>query len=357
MNRRAALTGLGLALFGASCRARSKSKATPTPSPSAAATSAVAAAAPTAPVVLGRIGGSIARGRSYFAELLVFSDGRVEAALSDPEGHALNEPANVSLELATRAGERLTLALRYSPRRERFQAPRAREVALASGAATLRLEHNERKDEIAVPRAVVLVGPERGGHMFGLDGLGVELVPEASGLVRAFVRDAQGAPVTDPKLTFVATLLSQSLEKHRVALSWDAASSSYRGNATSALRPGPIELAIASEHARIQQAGLSPEPRHGGRVLLVGFHAVEVMLRPDEVELFVYDAFGKPYPAGHLELVVAFDAAQPLLYRLRWDEKTFSYRAGLLGRDVGKLPISVSLTAGEHTDFGAGALR
>lgn len=340
-----ALLQVAFALFQLSSRARKKTMAKPLASVSALPS----------PIASSRIGGAPRRGQSYFAELLVFNDGRVEAALSDPEGHALNEPAQVSLELATRGAGSVVVPLRYFPKRERFLGQASHDVELASGPATLRVAHNDRADVIAIERALVLFGPQRGGHMFSLGELGVELVPEVTGLVRAFVHDALGAPLLDPKLSLEAMLLSQSLEKQRVALRLDPQSASYVGKAAAALRPGPIELAAKSARARIEQAGLLPTPQHGGQVLLVGFHSVELLLRDDEVQLFVYDAFGKAYPAGHLELMLVFRGRQGAFYRLSWDEKTFSYRAALRGRDVAL--VMVSLTAGEHTDFGGAALR
>ena len=116
-----------------------------------------------------------------------------------------------------------------------------------------------------------------------------------------------------------------------------------------------MELALGAIRARIEQAGLLPAPQHGGQVLLVGFHSVELLLPQNEAQIFVYDAFGKPYPAGHLELMLAFKGRQPGFYRSSWDEKTFSYRAELRGRDVSA--VMVSLTAGARTDLGGAALR
>lgn len=354
MKRRTLFAAGGLAALAMSCRARRES--TPTGTPSAAPPGSMAAVRG-AHAPLSRIGGAVLRGERYFAELLVFSAGRVEAALSDPEGHALNEPADVSVELATR-GARVTVPLRYSPRRERFQGALAASAEVLSDRAVLHIEHNERRDTIMVPRVTILSGPERGGHMFNVGELGVELSVEASGRLRAFVRGATGTPVVNPALVLEATLLTQALEKHRVSLTWDASSSTYQGVASAELRPGPMDLSSKSTSARIQQAALAPAAEHGGRVLLVGFHAAEVLLRPEEAALFVYDAFGKPYPKGHLEVVLSFETApQPRLYRLAWDEKTSSYRAALRGADSAAATLSVWLTAGERTDFGAFALR
>lgn len=355
MKRRTAFTLGGFALFQVAfalfqLSSRARKKAVQTTAKPLANVSASAS-----PIASSRIGGAPRRGQSYFAELLVFNDGRVEAALSDPEGHALNEPADVSIELATRGAATVTLPLRYYPKRERFLGRASHDLEVASGPATLRIAHNHRADVIAIERALVLFGPQRGGHMFNLGELGVELVPEVRGLVRAFVHDAAGSPVLDPKLSLEARLLSQSLEKQRVTLRWDPQSASYVGNAAAPLRPGPIELAANSARARIEQAGLLAAPQHGGQALLVGFYSVELLLRDDEVQLFVYDAFGKAYPAGHLELMLVFRGRQGAFYRLSWDEKTFSYRAALRGRDVAS--VMVSLTAGEHTDFGGAALR
>jgi hypothetical protein len=340
-----ALFQVAFALFQLSSRARKKTAPKPLPSSST----------PPTPVALTRIGGALRRGQGYFAELLVFNDGRVEAALSDPEGHALNEPAEVSIELATRGAATVTLPLRYFPKRERFLGRASHDLEVASGPATLRIAHNGRADVIAIDRVSVLFGPQRGGHMFSLGDLGVELIPEATGRVRAFVHDALGAPVLDPKLSLEAVLLSQSLEKQRVALRLDPQSASYVGNAAAALRPGPIELAANSARSRIEQAGLLPAAQHGGQVLLVGFHSVELLLPQNEAQVFVYDAFAKPYPAGHLELMVVFKGPNAGFYRLSWDEKTFSYRAELRGRDVSA--VMVSLTAGARTDLGGAALR
>jgi hypothetical protein len=124
------------------------------------------------------------------------------------------------------------------------------------------------------------------------------------------------------------------------------------------LGPGPFELeqvgAAAGLAGRLQQAGLAPPARHGGHVVLVGYYAVELSVRGAAVTAFVSDAFGKPYPAGHLGLMLAFGSeAKFISVNLAWDAASESYRARVDQQPgLAELPVRVSLTAGERTHLG-----
>jgi hypothetical protein len=312
--------------------------------------------------VLGRIGGSVARGERFSAELVVFRDGLIEAALSDEDGHAFNEPADVSVGLGTRAGEPTRVPLVYAPRRQRFQGQADASLELESGPVDVDVAHDGRGTRLHREQVIALRGPELGGHMLALAKFGIELWPEASGRVRAVVRDARGELVRDAKLAFEARLLTTSLARENLRLTWSDASDCYEGRASAPLRPGPVEVALSSadsDVARIQQAALAPAPTRGGRVVLLGFHSVEVVATQGELELFVYDAFGKRYPANHLELVVLLRTKPNVTFlRAAWDARRESYRAKLGAADAATVPFRISLRAGERIDWGgAAALR
>jgi hypothetical protein len=309
--------------------------------------------------VLGRIGGSVARGERFSLELVVFRDGLIEAALSDEDGHAFDEPAEVSIELGTRVGERARVPLVYAPQRQRFQGQADASIELESGPFDVDIAHDGRRTHIHREHVIALRGPELGGHMLALAKFGLELWPEASGRVRALVRDARGELVRDAKLAFEARLLTTSLARENVRLTWSEASDCYEGHASAPLRPGPLEVALSSadsDVARIRQAALAPAPTRAGRVVLVGFHSVEVVATQGELELFVYDAFGKRYPANHLELVVLLRTKPNVtLSRASWDAQRESYRVKLAAADVATVPFRISLRAGERIDWGGAA--
>lgn len=350
MKRRTALGYPCVALFAFACRAK---RSSPHIASSATPSRSVAA--------LGRIGGSLMRGEWSTLELALFEDGLIEAALNDEDGHALNEPAEVNATLSTRGGATVQAPLTYVARRQRFQGQVEARGELVSGPCQIEIVHNQRRDTLRFERVVVLRGPKLGGHMLSVADFGVELIPEATGRVRAWAHDARGNAVRDASLAFDARLLSTSLARQSIRLGWDAAAGCYVGEARAPLRPGPLEIGVArqgSNFSRIQQAALAPQPLHGGRVVLVGFHAVEIVSQRSELVAFVYDAFGKPYAASHLELMLSLGVPpKALVYRLLWDEPRACYRMDAGSADATNLPLRISLRAGERIDWGGAAAR
>lgn len=346
------------------CRSREKRT---DPSPPAAVPSAPVPAAPEREPLpieaprspeLPRIGGTVFSLGDATLELVVRRTGLVEAVVDRARGGLLTTGA-ISARLWAEGSKPQPVTLAHSSELGCFSGHAGAGVVLGTGPAEVEVRAPGVATKARLAQVVALSGPELGGHLLAVGAYAAELLPHADGRVEVTLLDASGAPVEDrPDFSVEARLLSKEREHQNVKLTFEARKGRLGGRLASPPMPGPVELRIQDHGVpatgRIARAALLGRPRHGGRLVAAGYYSAELLLRPGDVEAFVYDAFGEPYRAAHLALMLAFGSEDDYsVLKLAWDPQARAYRARISQPEtiVGRA-VRLSLTAGARTYLG-----
>jgi hypothetical protein len=174
-----------------------------------------------------------------------------------------------------------------------------------------------------------------GGLRMVVGQFGVELRPEARGVLKAYVSNADGAAVQDAELE--VEMQGADGQPHSVTLAWDANASAYVGTMADATpAPGAATVKVTANgetsEAEVASVGVAPTPVYGGHVVLVGDVAAEVRPEADGV-LYVSAKQGDAYLGADadvdLKISVATEAGQAAEVPVVWDEPSAGYVAVL----------------------------
>ncbi len=174
-----------------------------------------------------------------------------------------------------------------------------------------------------------------GGLRMAVGQFGVELRPEARGVVKAFVSNAEGAPVQDANLE--VEMQGADGQPHTVTLAWDASASAYMGTmAGTAPAPGPATVKVTQGDATVEASAptvaVAPTPVYGGHVVLVGDIAAEVRPEADGV-LYIAAKQGDAYLGADanvdMKVDVTAEGGQTVEVPVQWDEPSAGFVAVL----------------------------
>jgi hypothetical protein len=164
---------------------------------------------------------------------------------------------------------------------------------------------------VSVASAAPAMVPEHGGSVGASAGLVAEVSAQPDGKLVAYLRDAQGAPVTVHEVQL--TVRRPDGQAVAVPVTYDETLHGYVGR-PAGLPAGawPVEVSVQTAPeapmvhlvtAPVTVAAVAsvPAPRHGGRVEVVGDHAVEVVAAPSgDVALYWMDLDGDPVPPAEV---------------------------------------------------------
>lgn len=300
----------------------------------------------------------MARIGELWVELFVARDGRVEGIVSESERSQLTSGVTLTVTLAAADQPPQRIPLRFDAAQQRFLGQSRGGVTLESGRAQVELSVNDvaRVGELLV---VANEPPALGGYLLAAEDTSVEVVAKASGELLARAHDAAGVALTGDAAQLGVTLRGVDAKRVSATLHWDAERGLFTALAPAPLSFGWLELEVRrgerSSRGRRAEIALLPEAAHGGRLLAAGLYSTELVTRKQQLCAYVYNAFGKPYPAPHLQLMVAL--GPPQRYRvsqLVWDAAAAGYCSVLAAKGVSaRDALRVSLSAGARTFFGA----
>jgi hypothetical protein len=173
---------------------------------------------------------------------------------------------------------------------------------------------------------------------------GVELRPQATGVLKAFVSNAAGESVENANLE--VTMQGADGQPHAVTLAWDATASAYLGtmpNTTPVAGAATVKVTqgeIVAE-AEAPSVSVAATPVYGGHVVLVGDLAAEVRTEADGVVYVTAqrgDAFLGADGGVALKVNVTVEGGEQLEVPLAWDAPSAAY--------VAVLPEGTALTHG-----------
>lgn len=115
----------------------------------------------------------------------------------------------------------------------------------------------------------------------------VEVIPQVDGKISALVMDADG-DVLEGDGTVEVQVAGEDGTPHPVTLRWDAVAQAYVGQAGEGveLEAGPMSVSVNREGeppavGQVDVVASAPTPAHGGRVMVAGEYAAEVVPRAD----------------------------------------------------------------------------
>ena len=128
----------------------------------------------------------------------------------------------------------------------------------------------------------------------------------ASGAIDAAIATAEGKPVAHGEVSALkVNVKGEGEARHDVALAWDASRAVFHGMvaADARLASGPLDVSFAlggkTHTGRIELAVVLPQPRLGGRMMVVGHYSAEVVPKVDgEIEVDLRDAAGAAVQAA-----------------------------------------------------------
>lgn len=284
--------------------------------------------------------------------------GRVEAIVSESERSQLGNGVELVATFAGANGASERLRLLFDASQARFIAQARPGVAIESGMVKLELTVNGKsaQGELFV---VSIAEPSLGGYSLALGTLSAEIVVKASGDVLALVRDERRVAIADQSLQLGVRVRGADAKGLDLTLAWNAERQLFTGHAQRPVSFGYLEVELRRAggvaHGRRAEIALQPEPAHDGRLLAAGLYTAEIVQRERALCAYVYNAFGKAYPASHLKLMAALGPPERYgVSPLAWNAKESCYCATLApGFDAVRMPLRVSLTAGERTFLGA----
>lgn len=173
-------------------------------------------------------GGSLLVVGEHSAEVLLRTNGEILAFLRDGAGAKVQADAGLSLSASVRtaAGASENVALAFDATRKCFAGHVKAGVELAPGPLELSLTGKAGVAVGGLSKVALRVDASHGGEVLVVGDYSVELVAQGKAL-HAYVFDASGKALTAADLDLRLDLAA--LVKPNVALTWDAASASYRG--------------------------------------------------------------------------------------------------------------------------------
>ena len=349
----AVLTLSAATLSAASC-SKAPDPVTNTVAASASASGSAPAAAPKEATVNAAarsdIGGQIVGVGEHQVELRLFANGLADAVVRDAKGAFLDEKSKARLSInanaAANAHPRIELA--FEPAFGRFAANGAAKVALAPGPVDLELHLGDAVSKGHLEAPVLLVGPQLGGTLVVAGKNGVELDARVDGRVEALVHDAAGAPINGgAALDVEVNLAGADGQAHAVKLAWDDAKARFAVQVDAAVKlaGGPADILLNGEiAAHVPAFALRTDPKHGGRVIIVGEYSVELVTKGHAVSAFVADLSGAAVTQADLALSLRAGAGK--LIKLAWDAPSHGYRAKVAGAlNLDTAPITLGIRA------------
>jgi hypothetical protein len=314
-----------------------------------------------------RIGGTTVAVGTHTVELVLHDSGHAEALVTDASDRVVSEGVKLSLVASAQGGARAEGTLEFSAPRGRFegrcQGKGDGKLELVSGPVDIALEVAGVAASAKLSEAVIVRGPEFGGHVLVAGAHSVELLARPNGDVLAFVRDRSGAAVKgDAGLALDVKASAKGAASEDVSLKFDAPRACFFGKAKAGveLAPGPLELSLKAgadtSIGRLERMALLAEAAHGGQVVLAGELSAEIVAKGKDVSAFVFDADGKAMADAKLDVRLRVGAAAEQELALRWEPPCLCYRGSLAANlDANLQPIRISIVAGSKAFVGAAA--
>ncbi|MBW2464742.1 MAG: hypothetical protein JRH11_24045, partial [Deltaproteobacteria bacterium] len=183
-----------------------------------------------------------------------------------------------------------------------------------------------------------------GGLRMVVGQFGVELQPQASGVLKAVVSDGAGEVVEGAEVE--VSMQGKDGQPHTVMLSWDASASAYLGTMVgTAPAAGAATVKVAANGATAEATApainVAAAPTYGGHVVLLGDMAAEVRAEADGVVFVTAQR-----PSGvlgadadvDLKVTVTGEGGASIDCPLAWDPPTAGF--------VGVLPEGTTMAAG-----------
>jgi hypothetical protein len=301
-----------------------------------------------------QIGGQLVAVGDYKVELKLFLNGYAEALV---HGLAKPEGAKVVAHAHAKGDAEKEIGMEWQPPIARFAADGAADAELEAKPVDVELSLEGGKTaKGTLDGAVLLVGPELGGNLVVAGDHGIEIVADADGNVEALVHDRAGARVSgDAGAKLEVELTGADGKLHAVALAWSEAKARFTGRAGAdvKLAAGPAKIGLAGKASvKLPNLALRAKAAHEGRIVVAGDYSVELVADGDMLIAYAFDASGKAYAKGDLEVAVKLGAGA--FVKLAWDAPSLSYRAKIEGNlDLEAQPIVVSLKAQGRAHVGA----
>ncbi len=304
-----------------------------------------------------RIGGSLVQVGKNTVEFVAFTDGRVEALVFDEKAKLVAKPEalKLSAKLHAEAEAEPKVELAWDTKRKCFAGDA--KAKLEAKPIELHLEIAGATSSAKLSKYVLLDAPRYGGTVLALGEFGAEVFARPSGELQVFVTTADGASFAGGANTeLTAKVQTAAGSAADVVLAFDAPRASFVGHLDGGAKlvPGPLELKMelgGKLHlGGIEKLSLAAEAAHGGRVIVAGDSAVELVAKGDTVLAYVLDANAKAHAKGDLDLKLSLDAGKEAA--LEWDAALGAYTAKLsAGWDL--KPIRLALIADGKLCMGA----
>ena len=203
-------------------------------------------------------GGSLLAVGDYGAEVLVRADGEVLAFLRDAHGAAVHAPAGLELtaNVQANAGALENVKLAFDAGRKCFAGHARAGVELVPGAFELSIRNAAGVAVGGLARVALRAEAAHGGEVLVAGDYSFEVVPDGNA-VRVFAFDAAGKALAKADAALKLTLGATA--PVNVALAWDPASASYRGEFDGKLdlRAQPIRIDLNVDGRAFEAAAAS----------------------------------------------------------------------------------------------------
>ncbi len=339
--------------------------AAPVASASAAATTKASAKVETEATATARLaprfGGSVVLVGDHAVELVLHRSGKIQAQVRTAGGELVTDAMDAKLGVVASgtASVRPKVELAWSAPQACFAGEATGGVELVPGPVDVSLEIGGKVAQATLAEVALVVDPAIGGSIMVAGNHSVELVAGVDGDLEAILRDAAGLEVKADASTKLEAKLAATAAAPTVTLAWDGPRARFAGHVAAGVElvPGPVQVTLdvggKAAVGGLAKLALSAKALHGGRVVVAGEYSVELLAAAGgEVQAFVFDAQGKAYAQGDLELALGIGADADL--KLAWDPPSLSYRAKLkTDVDLSTEPIRVRLVAGGRAFAGA----
>lgn len=298
-----------------------------------------------------QIGGNIVTVGDYAVEILLSHDGRIWVRATTQDGMLVMDPRTdrVAVTATGKGGVKRKVRLAWFKPRACFAAQA--DTRLAPGPVEIELTMKGTTARAKLEGLAIAYEPVIGGSVLVAGTHGVELAVGMDGEVEAVLRDVAGAELgADAHASLEVDLAAEGKTPH-VKLAWDESRASLVGRVDAGVKvaPGPVQVKLGLD-GKTAIGGLSKfvlktTATHGGRVLVAGDFAVELVAKADgTIQAFVYDTRGKAYAQGDLDLSLAVEGAPSV--KFEWDAPSLSYRAKLdAGLDLSAKPLTLTVKA------------
>ncbi|RLB47157.1 MAG: hypothetical protein DRJ42_26030 [Deltaproteobacteria bacterium] len=183
-----------------------------------------------------------------------------------------------------------------------------------------------------------------GGLRMVVGQFGVELRPQASGVLKAVVSDGAGDVVEGAEVE--VSMQGKDGQPHTVTLSWDVSASAYLGTmagAAPAAGAATVKVSVNGNTAEVtaEAVNVAAAPTYGGHVVLLGDMAAEVRAEADGVVFVTAQRPSGPIGADadvEMKVTVTGEGGASIDCPLAWDPPTAGF--------VGVLPEGTILASG-----------